>query len=98
MSWKQHVRISTIVVSFIVSIMIILLLPIFLNFAPTPVSLGKTILNLNGGETHTANVVTFRGKPTLGGLTPLGGGYHSSSLFHYLALAWGWRGLFANKV
>jgi multicomponent Na+:H+ antiporter subunit B len=56
--------------------MIILLLPIFLNFAPTPVSLGKTILNLNGGETHTANVVTsvvtyFRGFDTLGEVTIL---------------------------
>jgi multicomponent Na+:H+ antiporter subunit B len=76
MSLKKDIRVHTIFVSLVVSIMIILLLSLFLNFELASDTLGTQILNLNSGETETANAVTsvvtyFRGFDTLGEVTIL---------------------------
>jgi multicomponent Na+:H+ antiporter subunit B len=76
MSLKKDIRVHTIFVSLVVSIMTILLLSIFLNFDLPPNTLGKEILLLNSNETSTANAVTsvvtyFRGLDTLGEVTIL---------------------------
>ncbi|HHD81185.1 MAG TPA: hypothetical protein ENK99_06320 [Campylobacterales bacterium] len=77
MSIKQKISIQTISVSFVVSIMIIILLGILLNFTtqfqPT---LGSDLLAINANSTETANAVTsvvtyFRGFDTLGEVTIL---------------------------
>jgi len=77
MSLKQTISIRSIVVSFIVSIMIILLLGILLNFThglePT---LGSELLAINVSSTQSANSVTsvvtyYRGFDTLGEVTIL---------------------------
>ena len=76
MSLKKDIRVWTIFISLVVSIMTVLLLSIFLNFDLTANSLGTKILSLNESETSSANVVTsvvtyFRGFDTLGEVTIL---------------------------
>jgi len=76
MNLKKEISISTLFVSLVVSIMIILLLPIFLDFHLIPDSLGSTLLTLNEDQTRSANAVTsvvtyFRGFDTLGEVTIL---------------------------
>lgn len=76
MSLKKRISISTLVVSLIVSIMIILLLSVFLDFHLTAESLGSALLGLNEEQTKSANAVTsvvtyFRGFDTLGEVTIL---------------------------
>jgi len=76
MNLKKEIRVSTLFVSIIVSIMTILLLPIFLDFNLTATSLGESLLKINEIETNSANSVTsvvtyFRGFDTLGEVTIL---------------------------
>jgi len=76
MSLKREIKIQTIIISLIVSLMTILLLSIFLNFDLASNSLGKEILLTNGISTQSANAVTsvvtyFRGFDTLGEVTIL---------------------------
>ncbi|MCK4441489.1 MAG: hypothetical protein KAU90_05745, partial [Sulfurovaceae bacterium] len=77
MSIKQKISIQTISVSFVVSIMIIILLGILLNFTtPFQPTLGSDILAINANSTESANAVTsvvtyFRGFDTLGEVTIL---------------------------
>jgi multicomponent Na+:H+ antiporter subunit B len=76
MNLKKEIRVSTLFVSLIVSIMTIMLLPIFLDFGLISSSLGSTLVTLNENQTSSANVVTsvvtyFRGFDTLGEVTIL---------------------------
>lgn len=76
MSLKKDIRVHTIFISLVVSIMTLLLLSLFLNFDLTTSSLGTEILLLNESETASANAVTsvvtyFRGLDTLGEVTIL---------------------------
>ena len=76
MSLKKDIRLHSLFVSLVVSVMTILLLSIFLNFSLVSDSLGVQILSLNADETATANAVTsvvtyFRGFDTLGEVTIL---------------------------
>ncbi len=76
MNLKKEIRVSTLFISLIVSIMTILLLPIFLDFNLASNSLGDSLLNINEIETNSANGVTsvvtyFRGFDTLGEVTIL---------------------------
>lgn len=76
MNLKKDIKIQTIFVSFIVSVMTILLLSILLNFEVTPDSLGSELLKINEASTQSANAVTsvvayFRGLDTLGEVTIL---------------------------
>jgi len=76
MSFKRDIKIQTIAISLIVSLMTILLLSLFLNFEVASNSLGKEILLTNGIATQSANAVTsvvtyFRGFDTLGEVTIL---------------------------
>jgi len=76
MSLKKDIKLHSLSVSLVVSVMTILLLSIFLNFSLVSDSLGVQILSLNADETATANAVTsvvtyFRGFDTLGEVTIL---------------------------
>jgi multicomponent Na+:H+ antiporter subunit B len=76
MNLKKEIEVSTFIVSLIVSIMTILLLPIFLDFNLTLTSLGNSLIDLNLVQTGSANAVTsvvtyFRGLDTLGEVTVL---------------------------
>ncbi len=77
MNLKKEIRIETIVVSFVISLMTILLLSILLNFdISTTNSLGSELLTINESTTQSANAVTsvvtyFRGFDTLGEVTIL---------------------------
>ena len=76
MNLKKEIRVETIFVSLIVSLMTILLLSIILDFNPATSTLGSQILSINEGSTHSANAVTsvvtyFRGFDTLGEVTIL---------------------------
>ena len=77
MNLKKEIRIETIVVSLVISLMTILLLSILLNFdVSTTNSLGSELLNINESTTQSANAVTsvvtyFRGFDTLGEVTIL---------------------------
>ena len=76
MNLKKDIRVQTIFVSLVVSVMTILLLSLFLNFELASKTLGTQILLLNSDETATANAVTsvvtyFRGFDTLGEVTIL---------------------------
>ena len=76
MSLKKDIKVQTIFVSLVVSVMTILLLSLFLNFELASETLGTQILLLNSNETATANAVTsvvtyFRGFDTLGEVTIL---------------------------
>jgi multicomponent Na+:H+ antiporter subunit B len=76
MNPKREIRVQTIVVSLLVSIMTILLLGILLSFQPLSGSLGSELLAINQTTTQSANAVTsvvtyFRGLDTLGEVTIL---------------------------
>lgn len=76
MNLKKEIRVQTIFVSLIVSVMTILLLGILLNFEVTTTTLGSELLNINETLTQSANAVTsvvtyFRGLDTLGEVTIL---------------------------
>ncbi|KIM08477.1 MAG: hypothetical protein KU28_03515 [Sulfurovum sp. PC08-66] len=76
MNPKREIRVQTIVVSLLVSIMTILLLGILLSFQPLSASLGSELLAINQTTTQSANAVTsvvtyFRGLDTLGEVTIL---------------------------
>jgi len=72
----RRFSIRSIFISLIVSVMIVLLLQIFLQFDLVTSSAGSTVLNINANSTHSANAVTsvvtyFRGFDTLGEVTIL---------------------------
>jgi len=76
MNPKREIRVQTIVVSLLVSIMTVLLLGILLSFQPLTGSLGSELLAINQTTTQSANAVTsvvtyFRGLDTLGEVTIL---------------------------
>lgn len=76
MNLKKEVRIQTLVISLLVSIMTILLLSIFLHYRLPADSLGNQLLLTNEVSTQSANAVTsvvtyFRGLDTLGEVTIL---------------------------
>ena len=76
MNLKKELRLQTLLVSFVVSLMIIAILSIIQNFTPLQNSLGKELLQINQEVTQTANAVTsvvtyFRGLDTLGEVTIL---------------------------
>ncbi len=76
MNLKKDIKIQTVFVSFVVSMMTILLLSILLNFEVTPHTLGSELLKMNEASTQSANAVTsvvtyFRGLDTLGEVTIL---------------------------
>jgi multicomponent Na+:H+ antiporter subunit B len=76
MNLKKEIRVQTILVSLIVSMMTILLLGILLNVEVTSTTLGSELLSMNESSTQSANAVTsvvtyFRGLDTLGEVTIL---------------------------
>ena len=76
MSLKRTIRIETIVVSLLISIMTIILMGLFLHFETTTLSIGTEVLKNNEAVTKSANAVTsvvtyFRGFDTLGEVTIL---------------------------
>ncbi len=76
MNLKKEIRVETIFVSFVVSLMTILLLSILMNFDVASNTLGSEILKTNSISTQSANSVTsvvtyFRGFDTLGEVTIL---------------------------
>ncbi len=76
MNVKKELRLQTLLVSLIVSLMTIVLLGIVQNFTHVQNSLGKELLKINEEVTQTANAVTsvvtyFRGLDTLGEVTIL---------------------------
>ena len=71
MNLKKEIRVETIFVSFVVSLMTILLLSILMNFDVASNTLGSEILKTNSISTQSANSVTsvvtyFRVFDTLG--------------------------------
>jgi len=76
MNLKKDIRIETVVVSLLISVMTVMLLSLFLHFDTVSASIGTEILGLNEAATGTANAVTsvvtyFRGFDTLGEVTIL---------------------------
>ena len=76
MNLKKDIKIETVVVSLLVSLMTIMLLSLFLHFDTVSSSIGTEILLLNAATTQSANAVTsvvtyFRGFDTLGEVTIL---------------------------
>ncbi len=76
MSLKKELKVQIIFISLLVSIMIVLLLGILLNFEPSSATLGNQLLTINETSTQSANAVTsvvtyFRGLDTLGEVTIL---------------------------
>ncbi len=76
MNLKKDIRVETLVISFIISLMTILLLSILMNFSVSDSSMGSEIVEINALSTQSANVVTsvvtyFRGFDTLGEVTIL---------------------------
>ena len=76
MSLKRDIRVQSVVISLMVSIMTIMLMSMFLNFDLVSNSLGMQIIEMNEISTQSANSVTsvvtyFRGLDTLGEVTIL---------------------------
>lgn len=76
MSLKKDIRVQSVVISLMVSLMTIMLISLFLNFDLVSDSLGTQILQTNEISTQSANAVTsvvtyFRGFDTLGEVTIL---------------------------
>ncbi len=75
-SLKKQIKLKTIVISFLVSFMIILILGVLNHLTLTSNSLGMQLLTINESSTKSANAVTsvvtyFRGLDTLGEITIL---------------------------
>jgi len=73
---KKQIKLRSLIISILISIMIILILGILNNIAPIAHSLGTELLSLNKSTTQSANAVTsvvtyFRGLDTLGEVTIL---------------------------
>jgi len=73
---KKEIRLESIVISLIVSVMTILLLSILTSLSPASITLGSELLAINTQQTESANAVTsvvayFRGLDTLGEVTVL---------------------------
>jgi multicomponent Na+:H+ antiporter subunit B len=76
MNLKKDIKIETVMVSLLISVMTVMLLSLFLHFDTISSSIGTEILGLNASTTGTANAVTsvvtyFRGFDTLGEVTIL---------------------------
>ena len=76
MSLKRDIRVQSVVVSLMVSLMTIMLISLFLNFDLQSASSGMQIIETNELSTQSANAVTsvvtyFRGLDTLGEVTIL---------------------------
>ena len=74
MSLKRDIRVQSVVISLMVSIMTIMLMSMFLNFDLVSNSLGMQIIEMNEISTQSANSVTsvvtyFRGLDTLRAFT-----------------------------
>ena len=75
-SLKKQIELKTIIISFLISFMIILILGILNHLSLTSNSLGMELLTINESSTQSANAVTsvvtyFRGLDTLGEVTIL---------------------------
>ena len=76
MSLKRDIKVQSVVISLLVSLMTIMLMSLFLNFDLVSSSLGIQIIEINEVSTQSANAVTsvvtyFRGFDTLGEVTIL---------------------------